>query len=204
MKRVLFTVMILLFVALPVVAAADKPLAPDVEVTLEKAVANERQAIVRYKAFAQKAEDEGYLGAASLFRAMAQSEQIHANRFAGLLKAHGVTVPPENDNYKPSVGSTASNLRTAASGETAERDGMYKDAINVCQRNNDSMIAKVFDETRDVEVEHSNLASAAMRSVDAMKEARIYYICDRCGYTTDLRLPLCPDCLHKDKVRPAD
>jgi len=60
----------------------------------------------------------------------------------------------------------------------------------------------VFDETRDVEVEHGNLCTTAALNLDQMKEPRTYYICDRCGYTTDLQLPLCPDCMHKDAVHP--
>jgi len=182
--------------------AAEKPIAPDVQVTLEKAIANERDAVARYKAFEIKATAEGYLGAASLFHAMAKAEEIHASRFEAVLKDHGVTVAPVGEPHKALVGSTATNLRTAASLETAERDDIYKDAIAVCHRNGDTETAKVFDETRDVEVEHGNLCTAAARNLDQMKEPRTYYICDRCGYTTDLQLPLCPDCMHKDAVHP--
>lgn len=202
MKPLIF-VSILMFAALPLLAAADQPLARDVQVTLEKAIANEREAIDRYKAFAAKADDEGYPGAAALFRAMAQSEQIHAGRFEAILREHGVTVPPAGEPRKPLVSSTATNLRTAATNETAERDGMYRDAMVTCEKNGDSETAKVFDQTRDVEVEHANLCSAAARNLDGMKQAKTYYICDHCGYTTDVRLPLCPDCMHKDKVHPA-
>ncbi len=200
----LIVVSILMFVALPLVAAADQPLPSDVRVTIEKAIANERQAVVRYNAFAEKAEQEGYPGAASLFRAMAQGENVHAKRFAEVLQAHGIAVPPESDNYKPMVGSTATNLRTAATNETAERDGMYRDAIIACEKSGDSATAKIFDQTRDVEVEHANLCTNASHNLESLKTAKTYYICDLCGYTTDVRLPLCPDCMHKDKVHPVE
>ncbi len=55
-------------------------------------------------------------------------------------------------------------------------------------------MAKTFDETRDVEVEHANLAADALRNLSDMKTSHEYYICERCGYTTNVRLPLCPSC----------
>jgi rubrerythrin len=30
-----------------------------------------------------------------------------------------------------------------------------------------------------------------------MKEAKTFYVCDKCGYTTDVKLPFCPACQHK-------
>lgn len=201
MKRVIFVSILLSIVALPLLAAADKPVAPDVQVVLEKALTNEREAIARYKAFAAKADDEGFPGAASLFRAMAQAEGIHAARFEAVLKDHGVPVPPDrSDSYRPMVGSTGTNMRTASSNETAERDGIYRDAIETCRRNNDSATSLVFDQTRDVEVEHGNLCAAASRNLDSMKEPKTYYVCERCGYTTDISLGMCPDCLRKEHL----
>jgi rubrerythrin len=50
-------------------------------------------------------------------------------------------------------------------------------------------------------VEHANLCSAASRDLDSMKEAKTFYVCGKCGYTTDVKLPFCPACQHK--VAPA-
>lgn len=202
MKRALIVSVAALLIALPALAAADKPIAPDVQVTLEKALRAEREAVARCTAFAKKADEEGYPGAASLFRAMADAEQIHAKRFAAALKDHGISVPPESDSYKPLVGSTSTNLRTAATNEIAERDGMYRDAIETCRRHGDSETAKLFDETRDVEVEHGNLCIAAGRDLDALKQPKTYFVCERCGYTTDVDLSLCPDCRHREHLQP--
>lgn len=201
MRRTLSASILALLIALPVLAA-DKPIAPDVQVALEKALASEREAVARYTAFAKKAGEEGYPGAASLFRAMAVAEGIHAKRFAGALKEHGIVVPPAPESYNPQVGSTSSNIRFAAANEVAERDGMYRDAIDTCRRNGDSGMAKMFDETRDVEVEHGNLCTAASRDLDSLKQPKTYYVCDRCGYTTDIDLSLCPDCRHRAHLQP--
>ncbi len=200
MKRVIFGV-VLLLIALPA-TAADKPIAPDVRAVMERALANERDAVIRYTAFAARAAEEGYLGAAALFTAQARAEKIHAQRFAAALKERSVPVPPEGSTYKPAVGSTAANLRDAAVAENGERDGIYRDAIETARRHNDPEIAKMFDQTRDVEVEHANLCAAAARNLDSMKEQRTYYVCDRCGYTTDIALGRCPDCAHNDTLDP--
>lgn len=200
MKRVIFGI-ILLLLALPV-AAAGKPIAPDVRAVMERALANERDAVVRYTAFAARAAEEGYLGAAALFTAQAKAENIHATRFAAALRERGVSIPPDGGTYKPSVGSTAANLRDAAVAENGERDGIYRDAIETARRNNDPEIAKIFDQTRDAEVEHANLCAAAARNVDSMKQPRTYYVCERCGYTTDINLGRCPDCAHNDTLEP--
>ena len=61
-----------------------------VQKVLTNAVNNERAAVARYEAFAAKADEEGYLGVASLFRACAKAERIHLQRFLGLMTARDV------------------------------------------------------------------------------------------------------------------
>ncbi len=186
MKRSLFA----LFVVVVAIGAAP-PLS--VRYTLEKALANEREAAARYDACAQKAEEEGFLGAASLFRAAARAERVHAARFEQALRERGNTVPEPNVQV-PAIGSTADNLRQSVSLENAERDGMYRQAIDAARNARDEALLTMFDQTRDTEVEHANLMSAALRDLDSMKAPRTYYVCDDCGYTTDIDLPLCALC----------
>jgi rubrerythrin len=194
MRRTIFTLLCLLIAT--TAFSADKIMTAGVRSVLAKALANEREAVIRYEEFAAKAADEGYIGAAALFRAEARAEKIHAQRFAAALKERGIPVPPESSSYKPSVGSTLDNLRTAAVAENAERDGIYREAIDTCRRDGDTEMAKLFDETRDVEVEHANLSAAAARNPESMKQPKTYYVCRRCGYTTDIDLARCPDCQH--------
>jgi rubrerythrin len=196
MKR-FFLVSAILVMVSAAVALAAQGLRYDVRVALEKAVANEREAVARYEAFAAKADLEGYPGAATLFRANARAEGIHAARFAAILKEHGHEVPAA-DPPAPAVNGTEDNLRVAASAEAGERDGMYKEAIEKCKLHNAMDIAEIFDTTRDAEVEHGNLCTAAARNLDALKNAKAYYVCGHCGYTTDVRLPLCPSCRKRE------
>ena len=181
-----------LFVAAGLLAA-DKPLAPFVRKALTSAVYGEKAAAARYDAYAARADQDGYPGAAALFRACAKAERIHLARFESALRSRGIE--PSNDTpTAPSVGSTRDNLRNAASAEQSERDGSYKEACDVCTSARDEEMNKLFDVTRDVETEHANLCSNAMHSMDDLKSPKTFYVCGHCGYTTDIRLPLCPLC----------
>jgi len=164
-----------------------------VRITLEKALANEREAIARYDAFAAKAMEEGYAGAASLFRACARAESVHAERFAEALTERGLEVPPAPPQ-QPVVGTTIENLRAAAAAEAGERDGIYREALEVAAEFKDAQLKRVFDQTRDTEIEHANLIVAAMRNPDGLKTAKPLYVCGQCGYTTDIELPMCALC----------
>ena len=193
MKRALF-ILAVLSIALAAIAATALP--REVRSVLQNALTNEREAVARYEVFARKADEEGYRGAAALFRAQAQAERTHAQRFAGLLRANDIPLPPEQ-TFTPNVGTTGENLRFAAAAERTERDSTYHEAIETCNLNGATDIAKVFDQTRDSEVEHANLCNAAARDLDSMKGAKTFYVCGKCGYTTDVTLPFCPACQHK-------
>lgn len=173
-----------------------------VQKALTNAVNNERAAAARYEAFAAKADEEGYLGVANLFRACAKAERIHLQRFLGLMTARDVAPPPES-TPKIDVGTTRHNLQTAISLEQGERDSTYLYAINACNEAKDDIAAKIFDTTRDAEVEHINLEAAAMRDLDSMKHPRQYYVCEHCGFTTEIKLPLCPSCRDPHAPPPA-
>src|SRR5262245_37578994 len=106
------------------VAAPEPP--PASERTLSKLQAafnGESNAYPRYVAFAEQADAEGYTQVASLFRAAARSEEIHAAGHAAVIKEMGGT--PKADPRQPQVNATRENLRAALRGESYERDTMY-------------------------------------------------------------------------------
>jgi rubrerythrin len=72
----------------------------------------------RYLAFAEKDEQEGYGDVASLFRAAAQAEQIHADNHAAVLKGMGIVALPKIGPVK--ILSTKENLVAAIEGESYE------------------------------------------------------------------------------------
>ena len=101
---------------------------------------------------------------------------------------------PEERPVSIAAGSTRANLGVAISAESTERDRTYRNAFEVSSEDRDREVAKAFDETRDVETEHANLCAVALRSLESMKTPHAYYVCGKCGYTTDVRLGFCPLC----------
>ena len=175
---------------------AGQKTSPAVQRVLTNAIGNERTAIARYTAFAEKAQAEGYFGAADLFRATVKAETIHLARFTASLNTRGIELPL--DTTRPVVvGSTSANLQTAIAAELGERDNTYRQGYEAAQDAGDTEVAKIFDQTRDVETEHANLEQAAARDLDQMKEPHTYKVCEICGYTTDVQFPVCPLCRHQ-------
>ena len=87
----------------------------------------ESNAHSRYLAFAEKADQEGYGEVASLFRAAAKAEEVHAANHAAVIKKMGGT--PEAKIETPVVKSTKENLEAAIKGESYERDTMYPEFL---------------------------------------------------------------------------
>ena len=81
---------------------------------LMAAFAGESQANRKYTAYAKKAEKDGMMNAAKLFRAAADAETLHA------LKHFEVA---------GKIGSTADNLKDGVAGETYEYKDMYPDFV---------------------------------------------------------------------------
>lgn len=81
---------------------------------LMEAFAGESQANRKYLAYAKKAEKDGKLNAAKLFRAAADAETLHA------LKQFEIA---------GKIGSTADNLKDGIAGETHEYTQMYPDFV---------------------------------------------------------------------------
>lgn len=190
-RNVLITVGLL---SITLVGAAQKT-SSTVQRTLVNAVVNERTAVVRYNAFADKAQDEGYFGVADLFRAAAKAETIHLARFTAIMNTRGIELPAETTRAAI-VGTTSANLQNAMAAELTERDSTYRGGYETALDAGDREVAQIFDQTRDVETEHANLEQAAARDLDAMKDPHTYRVCEICGYTTDVRYPVCPLCRH--------
>src|SRR3990170_2311791 len=86
---------------------------------LKNAFAGESQANRRYLAFARKAQEEGLTHGATLFRAAAEAETVHALNHLRTLGE---------------IESTAENLDTAISGETFEFKKMYPEYMSSAKK----------------------------------------------------------------------
>ncbi len=134
---------------------------------LKEAFAGESQANQKYRAFANKAQQDGFDSIAKLFRLTAEAERIHAE---GHLKA------------LDGVGSTADNLQEAISGETHEFRAMYPPMVK--QAIADGHKAKrMFEYAVAAEEVHAKLYKMALEAVKQGKDlVAEFYLCPICGY----------------------
>ena len=179
------------------VSAADKktpakPAATTLE-NLQTAYNGESNAKVKYEAFAAKAEAEGYLGVAGLFRAAALSESIHAAKHSKAIEALGAVAAA--DVKTPAVKSTKENLKEAISGENHESKTMYPAFLKKAEADKNQQAMYSFKGAMAAEKEHSRLYSRALSNLKAWKAKKKFLVCQTCGYTTaDLNIKVCPVC----------
>jgi rubrerythrin len=167
---------------------------------LMAAFEGESNAHAKYTAFAVKADAEGFAGAASLFRAAARAEQIHATNHArviGQLGGHA-----ECEIHPVEVKSTLENLQAALGGETYEIDTMYPGFLAEAQEQKNTAAVRTFNWALEAEKTHQRLYAEAISLVEAgtaeawVKEARDFFVCAVCGYTSETpeeheRCPVC-------------
>ena len=159
---------------------------------LQTAYNGESNARARYLAFAQKAEVDGYGKVASLFRAAARAEEIHANNHSKVISQLGGKPAAEIDT--PEVGDTAANLDAAIKGESYERDTMYPDFLKQARQDGATEAVRTFNLARNAETEHAKLYGEARSNLGAWKgDKQAFYVCPVCGFTTkDLNFDKCP------------
>ena len=186
-----------------VTAASARPTADPAKLTLQNlqtAFNGESNAHARYLAFAEKADQEGYFQIASLFRAAAKAEGIHANNHEVEIKRLGGTAQAKIEG--PVVKSTKENLEAAIKGETYERDVMYPDFYTQARAAGDAGAVQTFNYARGAETEHAALFTNALGNMATMRAKGVtYYVCTVCGYTTtNMDFAKCHTCYSpKDK-----
>lgn len=145
---------------------------------LMAAFAGESQANRKYTAYAKKAEKEGKLNAAKLFRAAADAETLHA------LKHFEVA---------GKVGSTADNLKDAVAGETYEYKDMYPDFVKEAEEAGNKAALMSFTGAMKAEEVHARLYQEALDNLDNTEEV-FYYLCPVCGNIEKVRPDKCNIC----------
>ncbi len=163
---------------------------------LQAAFNGESNANARYLAFSKKADDEGYGEVASLFRAAAKAEEIHASNHAAVIRQMGAT--PVALIETGVVRSTRDNLRVAIEGETYERDIMYPEFIEAAKREKSTAALRSFTYALKVEAVHAVLYQDALRNLDLLRgKKHTYYVCPDCGNTlAELNIINCLVCGH--------
>ena len=160
---------------------------------LQAAFNGETNAYARYLAFAERADSEGYEGAASLFRAAARAEEIHAANHANVINKFGGR--PSGKLESAIVGSTRENLAAAIKGETYERDEMYPAFVRQAQRDGNIEAVQTLSFALTAEAEHAKLYKDALANLEQMSASRVFYVCPTCGFTTaSPEFERCPTC----------
>ena len=132
---------------------------------LMEAFAGEAQANRKYLAYAKKAEKDGKINAAKLFRAASDAETIHA------LKHFEVA---------GKIGSTAENLKDGIAGETHEYKEMYPDFVKEAEATGNKAALMSFTFAMKAEEVHAGLYQDALENLDQTEEV-FYYLCPVCG-----------------------
>lgn len=146
---------------------------------LKNAFAGESQANRKYLAFAKKAEEEGFKQVASLFRAAAEAETVHAHNHLRVMGG---------------VRSTKENIQEAIGGETFEFTKMYPQMIEEARKGGNKQAQQSFEFANKVEKIHAELYQKALNSL-GKNEAVDYYVCQVCGNTVENAAPdKCPIC----------
>ena len=172
---------------------------------LENAIEGESQAHVRYLAFSEKADEEGYPGVARLFRATARAEWVHATSHQRAMKSESDII----ENLKLSeklaeavralrsegkIGETVENLESAVEGETYEFKKMYPPMIGDAVAEEELEARHSLEYAMSIEMIHAKLLKKALQDPAAV-DASAYYVCPVCGHTVADKAPKkCPYC----------
>lgn len=148
---------------------------------LKEAFAGESQANQKYRAFAKKAEKEGFPNIAKLFSTTAEAERIHAEGHLDSLEG---------------VNSTIENLKAAIAGEKYEYKEMYPPMYDLANSENHKA-KRMFRYALRVEEVHAKLYQLAVEAAERGKDLDVsqIYLCPVCGNIEFGKPPeSCPIC----------
>ena len=149
---------------------------------LREAYVGEAKAALRLKMFADRAEQEGYLQIARLFRVISFSEEIHGKRALRVLKE---------------IKTTEENLAESFESEKTVAEIAYDRFVKMAEQAGDKQALLHFSQSRDVEETHAKLYKQAMNHFMEERQT-VYHVCKVCGYVADGVLPEeCPVCAAK-------
>ena len=154
---------------------------PTTKENLKDAFAGESQAFQKYKAFAKKAEKEGFKNVALLFNTTAEAERIHAEGHLTALDG---------------IGSTLDNLKMAIDGETYEYSSMYPPMFDQAVGENHKA-KRMFGYAVKAEEVHARLYKLALAAVERGEDLaeKDFWLCPVCGHIEFGRPPeSCPVC----------
>lgn len=171
---------------------------------LMRAFAGESQARNRYTIAAERAEKEGMLTIADIFRYTADQERAHAERFYDLLKSlSGETIHIDGTYPVDLQNSLSGLLRAAERNEHEEYADVYQAFGNTAKEEGFHEAASAFYQIAEIEHSHEK----RFGRLAEMLESNTYYnaidvcrwLCTNCGYIHEGKQApkVCPVCRHE-------
>ena len=170
------------------------------EQNLLKAFAGESQARNRYEFFASAARKEGYEQIGAIFQKTASQEKEHAKQFFKFLEGGAVEITAAYPAGK--IGTTAENLKAAASGENEEWTALYAAFADTAKQEGFPEVAAAFKLIARVEAEHEKRYLKLLKNLNEgtvfQKVEKVRWTCRNCGYVHEgTKAPdVCPACQH--------
>lgn len=134
---------------------------------LQTAFEEELNAAANFRAFASKAEQEGFARAARLLRALALGEEAHAQSHAQVMRSLGAQ--PHAAVAAVEVRSTRENLEAAIARETFGRDAMYPTLLGEAREIRDAAPLATLGVAMFVERAHVKLLQQALQELEAAR-----------------------------------
>ena len=148
------------------------------------AFAGESQARNRYTYFASQARKEEYIQIADIFEETANQEKEHAKRFFKFLEGGDLTI--EAAFPAGVIGTTAQNLKAAASGEHHEWTDLYPSFAKMAREEGFVDIGKTLEAISIAEKQHEKRYLGLFANVETdtvfKKEKSVVWRCRNCGY----------------------
>lgn len=166
---------------------------------LKSAFGGESMAHMRYLAWGDAAEKEGFPNVKNLFVAISYAEQVHAhNHFKELKNECGDADVTAGGGF--GMTTTSENLKAAMEGELYEVEQMYPAFIAVAEMQGEKGSLRSFNYAIEAEKTHADLYGIAKEAVDKGEDydQDTVYVCPVCGHTVagELEGP-CPICKVK-------
>lgn len=171
------------------------------EVNLANAYIGESMAYTRYTYFAQQAQKESYFQYANIFNETAANELHHGKIYLKYLTEGSVVAAPTSVDAGI-IGTTADNLKVAASEEEIEGVEAYINAAKVAEEEGFTEIAGRFRAIAAVENHHRNRFLKMRERIENgtvwKRDKPIKWQCLVCGYIYEGTEPpvKCPACFH--------
>jgi len=146
---------------------------------LQKVIASVSSASVRFSAYAEIADKEGYRQIAKLFRAMAETQKVYA--------INAMRILGQLDN-------TENNLSSAIDAKTYEFTQLYPTFIEQAEQDSNPVASTAYRAAIVTTKSHVRILNSALDNFGRNKEVD-YWVCGVCGKIESAEIPIaCKTC----------